>query len=208
MKPICKNIVLINYDKTIEMLHFNCLKSSEKLREIRMSKTAFKDFINTGLKKKKKSAQRKEKYLAKVDELYKQIRSYLNEFSDTVQLFEDTIKVNEEYIGEYDAPTLKIDIFGKQASLNPVGTYILGALGRVDLESDFETRRIILVDRDTKRLQILSAKSKKRTENATKKPVKHKRHYVWKLVTEPPDVYYIELDEENFLDALLEVLGG
>ncbi|MDR3197933.1 MAG: hypothetical protein LBU34_08715 [Planctomycetaceae bacterium] len=183
-----------------------------------MSKAAFKEFIKKGIEeythqKKFDWVGRKNKYLDKVKRLYEQVRSYLQEFSDTVQLSEETITVNEKYIGDYEATILKIEILGKQASLVPVGTNIVGTPGRVDLKSYLETKRIILVDQNAKEPQIfatidLNKEDKKRIEKHTEEWATRPRKYVWKIITDPPNIRYIELDEEHFLGALQEVLGG
>jgi CRISPR/Cas system-associated protein Cas5 (RAMP superfamily) len=183
-----------------------------------MSKTAFKEFIEKGIeeythKKEIDWVGRKDKYLNKVKQLYGQVRSYLKEFSDTVQLSDEVVKVNEKYIGDYDAPGLKIDVLGKQASLIPVGTNIVGTPGRVDLKSYWGTKRIILADQKTQKPNIyfttaFNAEDKKRIEKQTEERATRSRKYIWKIITDPPNIRYIELDEEHFLGALQEVLGG
>jgi hypothetical protein len=183
-----------------------------------MSKAAFKEFIEKGIeeythKKEIDWVGRKDKYLDKVKQLYEQVRSYLKEFSDVVQLSEEVIKVNEKYIGDYDASSLKIDVLGKQALLLPVGTNIVGTPGRVDLKSYWGTKRIILADQKAKEPEIFCAVAfneddKKGIKKHAEKLATRSRKYVWKIITDPPNIRYIELDEEHFLDVLQEVLGG
>lgn len=179
-----------------------------------MSKTAFKEFIKKGIEEHTHQKEfdwvgRKNKYLDRVKQLYEQIRSYLKEFSDTVQLSEEIVIVNEKYVGNYEAPLLKIDILGKQASLVPIGTNIIGTPGRVDLKSYLETKRIILVDQTAKEPKIFAAITfNKEDKKRIGKRITRPRNYVWKIITDPPNIRYIELDEEHFLGALQEVLGG
>jgi hypothetical protein len=184
-----------------------------------MSKAAFKEFIEKGIEEyshKKEEIDwvgRKDKYLDQVKQLYEQVRFYLKEFSDAVQLSEEFIKVNEKYIGDYDATMLKIDVLGKQALLVPVGTNIVGTPGRVDLKSYLGKKRIILADQKIKKPNIFFAtafneEDKKRIEKQAEEWATRSRKYVWKIITDPPDIRYIDLDEEHFLGALQEVLGG
>lgn len=165
-----------------------------------MSSSTFKEFIE-----KRKAEEegidwesRKQDYLEKVKQLMETIRGYLDEFSDSLPLTEEKKTIYEDYLGEYDVPVLHIDLYGKRASVIPVGRNIIGTPGRVDLVSLARTVRIILADKKRKRFP----------ERTPEELIKEPTDYVWKIVTDPPRIRFITLDKERFLDALQEVLGG
>jgi len=184
-----------------------------------MSKTSFKKFVEQ--EKAVDSKQRnidwegkKRTYLQRVGALFDEIRAYLQEFveSEDLQIKESTETIDEEYIGEYEVPVLRIQLFDKHADLVPAGTRIIGSPGRVDLVGDFDKKSFILADREEDRPQIFSGFSwhsnGKRVKKKADKETRRKRHYVWKLLTDPPKMRYVELDEDIFLSSLQEVLDG
>ena len=66
----------------------------------------------------------------------------------------------------------------------PIGRIILGTLGRIDMSSDFGSVRFVVVSNDSN----------------TK--------LIWKIITPPPQVLYLEVNEESFFEALMEIING
>ena len=186
----------------------------------KMSKTAFKEFIErerTVVARQKNIdwEKRKHLFLKRVNVLFDDVENFLQEFTDSkaVRLEKDVTKIDEEYVGEYEAPVLRIHIYGKHADLMPVGTNVIGTPGRVDLKGRFDAIRLILADKKEKSPQSFAGISwapmdKERVREKAEEWMQRKRHYVWKIITDPPDIEYIELDEDNFLSALQEVIDG
>jgi hypothetical protein len=78
----------------------------------------------------RRRAQRQKKWLDAVEDLFRHIRSWLAEAQR-----EKLIKINEETIGTYTAPCLILTAAGKTVKVKPIGSTIIGADGRVDMES-------------------------------------------------------------------------
>ncbi len=62
-----------------------------------------------------------------------------------IQIEECTEVINEEHLGSYSISSLKLHKIGKALSLRPVGRLIIGAQGRIDLESKSSGERVILL---------------------------------------------------------------
>ncbi|MEW6245577.1 MAG: hypothetical protein AB1555_02580 [Nitrospirota bacterium] len=84
-----------------------------------------------------RQARRRKKYLDAVDAFFEQVRSWLAEAQreKLVKVHEDKIKITEEALGAYTAPCLRLTAAGKTVKLRPIGSTIIGADGRVDMES-------------------------------------------------------------------------
>ena len=185
-----------------------------------MSKTSFKEFIEQekAAEFRKNSIdwdEQKKLYLKRVEMLFDQVKKYLHEFTETgaIQIKKMNETIEEECIGKYEVPILRIQIYGKSADLVPAGTNMIGTPGRVDLIGDIATIRLILADKDEAGPQIFAAFSwsredKKRVEEKAENWLLRKRDYVWKMITDPPDIRYVELNEDSFFEALQEVLDG
>lgn len=101
--------------------------------------TAITEFLRqqkeTGASRRR--AQRQKEWLDAVESLFRQIRSWLAEaqHEKLIKIHQDKIKIVEETIGTYVAPTLILTAAGKTVKVKPIGSTIVGADGRVDLES-------------------------------------------------------------------------
>jgi hypothetical protein len=183
-----------------------------------VSKTTFKKFIER--ERTVESRQRnidwvkkKQLFLKRVDALFADVEKFLKEFTESIRLEKVVTKIDEDYVGEYESPALRIHLYGKRADLVPVGTNVIGTPGRVDLRGRFDTIRLILVDKNEKSPQVFAGISwapmdQERVREEAEEWMQKERNYVWKIITDPPDVQYIELKEDSFLKALQEVLDG
>lgn len=82
-------------------------------------------------------AQRQKKWLDAVEGLLRDIRSWLAEAQreKLVKIHPDKIKITEENLGTYTAPYLALTAAGKTVRVRPIGSTIIGADGRIDMES-------------------------------------------------------------------------
>ena len=170
-----------------------------------MSVSSFKEFVanrktETDEVRSIDWESRKVWYLKQVEELFKKIRGYLAEFKDDIQVTEGTETISEDFIGEYEVPILKINLYGKHASVVPAGINLIGTPGRVDLVSYVERVRIILGDKNRRSPASIYRNLTEEDHALT--------DYVWKIITESPRRQYVEVEKECFLEALQEVLGG
>lgn len=85
----------------------------------------------------RRRAQRQKEWLDAVEGLFRQIRSWLAEAhrEKLIKIHPDKIKITEETLGTYTAPCLILTAAGKTVKVKPIGSTIIGADGRVDMES-------------------------------------------------------------------------
>lgn len=77
----------------------------------------------------------REEWQNAVRELLTRIRGYLAEYEEQrlLSFSETSISLNEEAIGKYDVPSLKIQAFRALLIVQPVASMVVGGLGRVDI---------------------------------------------------------------------------
>jgi hypothetical protein len=89
---------------------------------------------------------RKQKWLQRIDDLYGQIRGWLESLEkETILSFiESETTLDEPPLGQYNVKVLTIVIGGQRISFVPKGTLIVGAQGRIDIQGHKGIRTIIL----------------------------------------------------------------
>ena len=180
-----------------------------------MGKKEFDDFI-----KKQKIASEsekeidweanKEEWLKRLDDFYLIIEEYLKEYvaEDKVKYSYSNIEITETYIGSYIAKTLNIDLGKHKVELKPIGTTLIGAKGRVDLIGANGKVKFVLVNKDLSAPRIKFEIYIQGEEPAKKEEEPEILEWDWKIATPPPRISYINLEQETFLDALMEVVGA
>lgn len=155
-------------------------------------------------------AKKKEEWLSYLSDFYGQVEQFLQEYlsSGKIKLRYGITKIIEEYIGEYEAKTAIIDIGRNQLTLEPIGTNLIGAKGRVDMNGPNGKVKFVLVDRNASSPRILSRVWIHGEEPPSKLPEVAAVEWAWKIGTPPPNIQYIELNQESFFDTLMEVSNG
>jgi len=108
-------------------------------------------------------------------------------------------KVTEEQIGTYDAPQLEISVGHSSVKLKPIGTFLVGAWGRVDMEGPRGICRFALVPKSAKTLAFAFNSNP---------PLHLPGDLAWKIMPTPPAVEYVELTEELFFDLFMKIVRG
>jgi hypothetical protein len=130
---------------------------------------------------------RRDEWLQSVRDLYSEVRSLLKSYIDSgdIVVTIEPIMISEENIGVYHSERLVLAIGPQQVRLNPVGTLVIGARGRLDMVGPAGSTRLVLVP-DAEE----SAKLR------------------WKIATSPPSVSLIDLNAQTLMQAILEVADG
>jgi hypothetical protein len=151
-------------------------------------------------------------WLAYLDSLHTKIRYFLRKYVDAGQVKVESAQVilNEENIGHYEAPQIVLRIGGQQVILRPVGTLLVGAKGRVDVEGPAGRATILLVN---KRAQSPASLVHVTVGTAGALPATpaephEKIEWEWKIVTRPPERRFIEITQESFFQLIMEVANG
>jgi hypothetical protein len=92
------------------------------------------------------SRQRVQVWLESLTAFHQQIKAWLKQAIDQglLKITQDEVFIDE--LGGYSAPRLSIHIGEEKVVLQPVGTIIIGARGRVDMLANGRSRVLILSD--------------------------------------------------------------
>lgn len=92
--------------------------------------------------------QRREEWLTSLRTLFDQIETWLAEptAEKLVKIVKRTIEIDEYKIGRYEVPQLLLYVGHDVVRVEPVGTLIIGAKGRVDLKAASGSRKLVLTD--------------------------------------------------------------
>lgn len=156
---------------------------------------------------------RRERWLEKLGEFYDFVDSSLKKYvdRDKVRIVHGTKSLNEQYVGSYEAPTRLVEIGDNQISLDPVGTMLIGAYGRVDMRGPYGRAKFALISEsefseieisvDGVPMDAADPEEEESIDNIWSK-------LEWKITTPPPSVRFLPLLEESFHQAILEVVNG
>lgn len=164
----------------------------------------FEDFIAQQESENNESSaidyeQNKQNWLAKIDEFYELIQGFIRDYIKQGKISEEwkTIQLQEDHFGEYEVKQLMLKIGKKRLIFKPVGRFIIGCKGRIDLISDLGSVRFLLVPKDFDKPGIFFL------DDFTPQT-----QWQWKIASRPPKVNYLEITEETFFEALMEVANA
>ena len=175
---------------------------------------SFDDFVNQQQEIAKKEppidwTQRRDDWKKHLDEFYQLAEGFLQKYidQDKVHVTWSTKQLDEEHIGSYDVKSLEIQIGTIKVRFDPIGTLVLGVKGRVDMHGPHGTVKFVLVPKTdsspTIRVIIQEESSKAKDE-----PEPVVEEWTWKILTRSPNIKYIELEEESFLSAIMEIANA
>jgi tRNA pseudouridine-54 N-methylase len=177
----------------------------------------FKEFVEEKANETKQARDinwraQKQEWLRHLREFYSIIAAYLAEFvkTDKIKIESSPVFLTEEHIGTYEAES-KIIVLGlHKVRLIPIGTFLIGAQGRVDMVGPAGTVKFILTGKHSNgiRISLTIQGAAKRSKAVKNKGAEAPEEFVWKIATPPPRVRFIELTREAFFNALTEVLNG
>jgi len=172
----------------------------------------FDEFIKKQVQPSEKKGlsleEEKRIWLENLEKLIDLAESSLRTYIDTgaVAFKRSDTFLSEEQLGGYKAPKATITIGRNLVDLKPIGTFLFGARGRLDMVGPRGTVKLVIVPPNSSgaRISITSIDSTPSTPTTETPPEK----WVWKISTPPPKISYLELNEESFRSALMEVVGG
>ena len=178
-----------------------------------MSRTDFDDFVKRKRALREDAAVDRDKQLADwreyLDVLYTEIKSFLKKYIDdgTAKIEFRPIELNEEFSGPYEATQMLLHISTSIITFRPVGTMLIGTKGRVDVQGSRGGARLSLIDRKvTEARQLVRVTVSINGEPPPPAEVKpYKIDWVWKIITPPPEMKFLDLNEDNFFDMILGI---
>lgn len=184
-----------------------------------MNATAFDEFVRQEQEKAKglegegfDPQLEKQEWLQHLDDLYRLIKFYLDSWIESGQIRIDfrPLSLNEEYVGDYTVQQMLITVGTKTIRLEPIGTFLIGSKGRVDVIGPVLRAQLMLVDSRVKRasemVRVSIAVNGEPVLTSGQAP--NKPDWVWRLVTRPPERRIEELSKEVFFALLVEIGNG
>lgn len=157
-------------------------------------------------------AREKQLWLDQLAQLYRFVDETLAEFIDQkqIQVTQRTVDLYEEQLGAYPAPALTIRIGRQIVELEPIGTFLIGARGRVNMNGPRGIARFVIVAKDASSPRWrVDVQSPAQALSAAPSPAAFKAEdWVWKISTPAPRINYIELTPESFQETLMGVIDG
>ena len=174
---------------------------------------SFDDFVNQQQEIAKKEPsidwpQRRDDWKKHLDEFYQLAEGFLQRYidQDKVHITWSTNQLDEEHIGSYDVKSLEIQIGTIKVSFDPIGTLVLGVKGRVVMHGPRGTVKFVLVPKTDSSPTIRVIQEVSSEVKDEQDPVLEE--LAWKILTPPPNIKYIELEEESFLSTIMEVANA
>lgn len=128
----------------------------------------------------------------KVEELLSHMKQWLSPLiaDGTIRMHQDRIQISEEMLGSYELPHL-IFTFGSVAlRIKPVGSVIIGAFGRIDVEGPQGKAMLILV-----------------TDDDDAPPAQRREQAKWFIAYPEQRQKLFELDEGAFKQLVVDLMG-
>jgi len=182
-----------------------------------MGKEEFEEFIKQNDTKKEQInwEEKKQLFIEKVDEFYNIIDKYLEPYQIDIAMRDSDITIYEEKLGNYEVKKRTLDIKGNTIEFTPIGTILIGAWGRIDMEGSNGVVKFVLVPENSDSVKIETAilstdedrkKWKEKQANEDKKRAEATK--IWKVATPAPNIKYLDLDADIFFDKLMEIIDG
>ncbi len=154
-------------------------------------------------------------FIKKIDEFYSQMDTFLEPYKSKMNIKNENSIINEDYIGTYEVKKRILHIKNSYITFTPIGTNLIGTCGRIDMEGINGVVKFVLVPENNNlfkvKTSILSTEQDKKEWQQKQNKITNENkeaNKIWKIVTPPPNVYYMDLDRETFFDALMEVING
>lgn len=149
-------------------------------------------------------------WLDNIKKFYKLAKESLDKYIDngtvTFRYIDRTL--TEELLGTYPVQEVQITIGREVVKLCPIGTFLIGARGRIDMIGPKGKVRFTIVPPASTGPQVIVRIDDELENEQSSDPVVPPEMWVWKIATPPPRISYIDLTTETFQSALMEVING
>ena len=125
--------------------------------------------------------KRKDRWLQSLRHLYDTIEGWLGDLKSdgTLTIAYEPIDMSEEHIGQYEAKSMSIRVGQESVVLEPLGTIVFGANGRVDVRSS--SGYAMFVEREWDE---------------------------WEIADRRPELVFCPLTEDSFAEVLKQIMAG
>lgn len=147
-----------------------------------------------------------------METLYTEIQQHLQQYIDANQITvkRQTLSITEELLGSYEVDSLLIGIGEDEMEVKPIGTHVIGAIGRVDLFGKGGSDRVALLDAGGPHISSSVSVGEEPLEERTTRQIYSGEidHRGWYFVSQPPHRSATPMSEGSLKDALMEISGG
>ena len=153
--------------------------------------------------------KRKDEWIRDLNKFLDGVRGFLKEYEDSkkIELYTQEKTITEDPIAPYSVDELHIRIKGKEVILEPIGTNIIGARGRVDMKCQDMVVIFVLVPKDMSKPGVkITIGEYPVTDKVRTREKTDLIDWVWKIATPPPRIKYIDVNGDSFFDVLMEVI--
>lgn len=157
----------------------------------------------------------KDCFIKEIENFYSQVNEFVEPYKEKIRIHNEDYTINEDYLGSYQTIKMILHIKNNDIVFTPIGTNLIGAWGRIDMEGKNGVVKFVLVPKNSSSPKIettilLTREDKKEWQKKQDEISKNNKEAdkVWKISTPPPNIRYISLSQETFIDALMEVING
>lgn len=178
--------------------------------------TSFEDFVDRQHQMANETespvdwAEELKDWKCNLDRFIKKVVEFLSPYIAQNKIRVEHVKkhIHEQHIGRYEVQTIEVSIGNTRVKFDPIGTNLLGAKGRVDMKGPSGTVRFVLVPESSMGPYVRIRIRSKVGDPENHEPEQVTTRWAWKISTPPPNIRYIELQEETFQTAIMEVVNG
>jgi hypothetical protein len=164
----------------------------------------------------------KEEWIRTVHDLYFNIEKWLKEYQTRELLYFSykEIDIEEVDIGKYTIKQMLIHLADEDITITPIGTMLIGAFGRVDINSKAKTIPLVLIHKDSDYFDDIKVDISVKGNGLTGSIVvgnslienisqdEKWKQLSWKvLLKDSKKPICIPLDEVSFIDIFKEMIG-
>lgn len=154
-------------------------------------------------------SDRKDAWLKQVDYLYSRVSELLSPHFRSREITSEFVpfSVFEELLGSYEVRSLVLNLGASKIQFKPIGTYLIGSPGRVDMVGLRSSVRLVLTPPGAVApvFKVSTSPVPKRNEPS---PVVEIKKFEWKISSNPPRITYTEITKESLEKAIIEAAGG
>lgn len=190
-----------------------------------MSIKNLKDIINQQKKEEEHNddecfvpAEQISEYKELVGRLYNIVKDSVSELIDEglIKVQIETIRIYEEFLGEYEIESLLFTINSKKIKFVPAGTMLIGSKGRVDVFGPFGSEKFMLIRKGIKKpgdlitvtIRHVGSEDESKEKNETRKKLTIDD---WEWKTLPSDNRWVKFDDvtpDTITDLIMRMING
>ncbi|WP_257297162.1 hypothetical protein [Endozoicomonas sp. YOMI1] len=151
--------------------------------------------------------KQRDEWLGFIAQFYETLEQWFKPYKDDHSLDYQykELELTEDNIGSYQTKQMLVQFAQQNLKITPVGTLLIGTKGRIDMEGGRGRIQFILADKNSHGPGLMASYSGPSSEE-TKKTEKE---WGWKIVLKVSNrISFAEFNEDNFFDALMEVVNA